>query len=280
MIKKYDPFRSGKLRYVFLIISLIFAILMIIPFYWMFVNSILPNSALLQVPPPLIPKNTTFINFITIFQRYPIARWLLNSLFISGVTAGLGVYIGALAAYPLAKKRFPGSFFLFWLPIAFLTVPRATMILPLFVAMQKLNLINQYPALILPLIAAPLAIFLMKQMIQTVPDEIIDAARVDGCSELRIFHQIILPVVKPALGALLIFLFMQSWNDFIWQLIILRDPAKYTIPLGLTTFAKEYYIEYGYLMAAATVGALPVILFFMLFQRYFVSGITMGAVKE
>ena len=277
---KYDPHRTGKLRYVFIAISIITALLFLVPFYWMIINSLLPNSALIQVPPPIFPKNPIFENYLYVFRGYPVAMWLFNSLWVSAVTSVIGVYFAALAAYPLAKKRFPGSIFLFWLPIAFMTVPRAAIMLPLFITMLDLKLVNTYFALILPLLAAPFGVFLMKQMMTTVPDEILDAAKIDGCSEFRPFHTMVLPIVKPGLGALLIFLFVASWNDFLWQLIVITDPLKKTVPLGLVTFAKEFYIEYGYLMAAATAAALPIIIFFMFFQRYFVSGLTMGSLKE
>jgi len=276
---KYNPHRTGKLHIVFVSVSVVVAILFIVPFYWMFINSLLVNSVLIKVPPPLFPKNPIFDNYLYVFHGYPMARWLLNSLLVSAATAIIGVYLASLAAYPLAKKKFPGAMFLFWLPIAFMAIPRAAIMLPLFITMMDLKLIDTYFALILPLAATPFGMFLMKQMMQTVPDELLDAAKIDGAGEIRLFHTMVLPLVKPGMGALLIFQFVLSWNDFLWQLIIIRSPLKKTIPLGLVTFAKEFYVEYGYLMAAATVGALPVIIFFMLFQRYFVSGLTVGSVK-
>jgi len=277
---KYDPFKTGKLRYLFIGISVLIAILFLVPFYWMFINSIMSNTSIIQIPPPLFPIPPVFTNYIHVFLKYPLLRWLLNSLFVSGITAVIVVYFASLAAYPLAKKKFPGSMFLFLLPVAFMTVPRATMVLPLFITMLRWNLNDSYIALILPLVASPFGVFLLKQMMQTVPDELLDAARIDGCSEMRLFHQILLPMVKPGIGALLIFSFIGSWNDFLWQLIIIQDPLKKTVPLGLLSFMREYYTEYGYLMAAAAIAALPIILFFMFFQKYFVSGLTLGSLKE
>lgn len=279
MKKKFGPFHRGFINKFFLIISIAVAIMFLVPFYWMIINSLMPNSILLKVPPPIIPKIITLDNYLHVFSRFPLARWMVNSFFVSGITAIVAVYIASLGAYPLAKKKFPGVFVLFWIPVAFMAVPRTTVIIPLFMTMLDLKLFDNYIALLLPSIATPFGLFMMKQFMQTVPDEIIDAAKIDGSGELRMFHSIILPIVKPSLGALLIFSYVGSWNEFLWQLIIIRSPEMKTVPLGLTSFVEEFSTKYGYLMSAAVIGAIPMIVFFMLFQKYFVSGLTVGSVK-
>ena len=279
MKRRFDPFSKGIMHKIFVVVSIFTGVAMLVPFFWMVVTSLMPNTTLLHVPPEINVSNITFENYFYVLKNTLLLRWLLNSFLVSSVTAVLTVYIAALCAYPLAKKKFPGVKLLFWVPIAFMTIPGATKIIPLFLQINKMGLTNNYLALILPLIAGPYGMFLMKQMIQTVPNEMIEAAKIDGCNELGIFHRIILPVIKPAIGALLIFAFVGTWNDFLWQLIILRTEEMRTVTIGLTYFIGEKSTDYGYMMAAATTSALPIFIFFLLFQKYFVSGLTVGSVK-
>lgn len=279
MKKRQNETTMQKSNPILIMLVILFAILSIIPLYWMFLNSLMANNTVMQVPPPLILEKATWVNYIYVWQRSNFPIWLFNSVFVSGVVTVGAVYICSLAAYPLAKQKFPGSRFLFWLAIAFLTVPRQVILLPLFMTFMQWKLFDTYAALILPGLAAPFGLFLMKQMMGTVPGEIIEAAEIDGCSHLGIFHRIVIPIIKPGIAALAVFVFNNTWNDYIWQLIIIKSPKMTPIPLGVASFTQDVLVNYGHIMAAAACGSIPLLIIFFSFQRYFVSGITIGAVK-
>ncbi|WP_165972346.1 carbohydrate ABC transporter permease [Paenibacillus piri] len=255
------------------------SVISLIPLYWTILNSFQPNEIAMKVPPELIPGSFIFDNYTYLFTKTGAFRWFINSACISAVSAALVVYFSAMAGYPLAKKKFPGVNVLFWTVLAFMTVPREVLLLPLFLMMKELHLFNTYLGILLPTIAWPFAVFLMRQFISTVPSEIFDAAAIDGCSPLAMFHKILLPIIKPGLGALAVFAFVNSWNDYIWHLIIISSDNMKTLPLGVASMSQELTANYGYLMAGASFGAIPLITVFLLFQRFFTSGITLGAVK-
>jgi len=249
------------------------------PVYWMLMNSFQPNTATRTSPPAFYPTQFTLENFTYLFGETPVLRWLGNSLFVSLVSASFVVYLSALAAFPLAKRRLPGARLLFWIALVFMVVPREVYLVPLFIEMRNLHLTDNLWGLILPAVAWPFGVFLMRQFISTVPSELFEAAQIDGASSVRMFHQILLPVVKPAVGALAVFAFVHSWNDYIWQLIMISSPNKRTLPLGVATLSEELFTNYGYVLAAASFGALPLLVIFVFFQRFFTSGLTVGAVK-
>jgi multiple sugar transport system permease protein len=184
-----------------------------------------------------------------------------------------------MGGYALAKKKFPGRQLLFWCFIIAMALPKQVVMIPLFTILAKLNWINSYKALILPAVAWPFGVFLMKQFSQGVPGELLEAAKIDGCSELRIFWSIVVPLVKPGIGALAIFTFISSWNDYFMQLILIRSKTMVTLPLGVALLQSEFTTNYGSIMAGATLASLPMIIIFIAFQKYFTQGITMGAVK-
>jgi len=255
------------------------AILSLVPMYWAIINSFQPNAIAMQTPPDLFPSVFILDNYKYLFGETNALRWFVNSTAISGLSALIIVYFSALAGYPLAKKKFPGVKTLFLIVLAFMTIPNEVLLYPLFMMMNKLNLYDSYLGILLPTLAYPFAVFLMRQFISTVPSEIFDAAEIDGCSPLGIFHRILLPIIKPGIGALAIFAFVQCWNNFIWQLIITASDEMKTLPLGVASISMEGVTNYGYLMAGATFGMFPMIVIFILFQGYFVSGITMGSIK-
>ena len=250
-----------------------------LPLLWMLSNSFQPNEVAMSTPPQFIPKNPTLENYLQLFQGTNAWRWLFNSISISAIATVLMVYLSSLAAYPLAKKRFPGHQALFYVILAFMTVPREAILLPLFLQINDWGLYDTYLGILLPNVAWPFAVFLMKQFFGTIPTEIIEAARMDGCSELRLFHQILLPIVKPAIGSLAVFAFVHAWNDYTWQLIVTKSDTLRTLPLGIATLSDEFVYNYGLTMAGAVVGAIPLLIIFVAFQRFFISGITLGAVK-
>lgn len=217
-------------------------------------------------------------NYQFIFQHTKVSRWFFNSCFVSGVSTLVVLYLSILAAYPLAKKQFPGANFLFWLAIIFMTVPRDSYILPLFKRVMGFGWVNTYWGLILPSIARPMALFMMVQYIKTLPSELFDAAAIDGCSTIRTIHTILIPLSKPVLGTLAIFNFVQIWNDYFWQLIVTNSSAMATMPVGVASLNDEF-MSFGRIMAGAIIGALPMLIVFLLFQKYFTKGITTGAIK-
>jgi multiple sugar transport system permease protein len=184
-----------------------------------------------------------------------------------------------MAGYAFAKKRFPGSNVVFYMYIASMMIPGQVTLVPLFLIMSKLNFLDSYWGLILPGIAGPFGVFLMKQFLSTLPTSLIEAATIDGCGELQIFRQIVLPLSKPGLAVLGIFTFMGQWNEFLWPLIITNSSKMRTLPVGLALLQEELPMQYGLLMAAATYAAIPMIIIFMMFQKYFLKGITVGALK-
>lgn len=250
------------------------------PMYWLFVTALTPTLFAIKTPPDLFPVHATFSNVLRLFAEapyYPI--WAANSFIISLSITGFHIVFDTMAGYAFAKKRFPGRNVLFWLIISTLMVPAYVTIVPLFLVTRSLHLLNTLWAVILPGTADVFGIFLMRQYIQTMPRDLEDAARVDGCGELGVFFRIIMPLAKPAIAALAIFTFVAHWNDFFWPLIVLTQGSMYTLPVGVASLQGEFSTDYGIIFAGAALAALPMIVFFLLFQRYFLEGVRMGALK-
>ncbi|MEM8532939.1 MAG: carbohydrate ABC transporter permease [Chloroflexota bacterium] len=250
------------------------------PMYWLFVTAVTPTQQTIKTPPDLLPVNASLENFIRLFgQARDYWRWFANSLII-GITVTLfHMFFDTLAGYAFAKKRFPGRNVLFWIMLSTLMIPAHVTLVPMYIVTRNLGLIDNILAVILPATASVFGIFLMRQYIQTLPSELEDAARIDGCSEPGVFWRIILPLSKPAIGALAIFTFVRHWNDFLWPLIVLQKSANYTLPVGVASLQDEFSTDYGIIFAGAALAALPMIVFFLAFQRYFLEGVRMGAVK-
>ena len=254
------------------------AIVFLFPFYWMITGSFKLQMVAVTIPPEWFPKKPTMENWERLF-RMPAFRWLINGTFVSFITMSLVCLTSAMAGYSLSKKQYPGQKFIFWMFVAVMTLPKQILLVPLFTIISKLNWIDTYKGLIAPAVGWPFGVFLMKQFTQTLPTELLEAAKIDGCSEWRIFWNIVIPLVKPGLGALAIFTFMSSWNDYFWQLIVIRSTPMKTLPLGVAGVQLEHATDYGILMSGATLSSLPMIIIFLLFQKYFTQGITMGAIK-
>jgi ABC-type glycerol-3-phosphate transport system permease component len=237
-------------------------------------------GALRVVADLLMPHKPTTDNYKRLFKEKPFSRYFVNSLFISTALTLLTLLFSTMGGFAFAKYRFPGGNALFWVVLGSMMIPFQALLVPLFALMDAFHWFDTYTAIILPFSASAFGTFLMRQYILSVPSQMLDAARIDGCSDLRIYWDIVLPVIKPALGALTIFAFMNSWNNFLWPLVVLRSESKYTLPLGLAGLVGVYSQEYGMLMAGTLISTLPVILLFLAMQREFVSGITLGAVKE
>ena len=219
-------------------------------------------------------------NYKNLWEAVPYNRYFINSVFIATASTLLTLFFCSLGGYAFAKYQFKGKAILFGILLASMMIPFQVLLVPLFGLMYDIGWLNSYKAIIIPFSVGAFGIFLMRQFIVTIPSELIDAARIDGCSEFGIYYRIVLPIIKPALGALTIYSFLSSWNGYLWPLIVLRDEAKYTLPIGLANLIGIYRQDYGMLMAGTFLSLLPIIVLFLAMQREFVQGITLGSVKE
>ncbi len=261
-----------------IIVITILAAAMLFPLYYMFAASFMPDGDITKVPPPLFPETFTMANYAELFKK-PAVRWLFNSIFVSGLTTIFTLMVSSMAGYAFAKKRFFGREIIFFTLIATIMVPKQIMIVPLFKVVDSLGLFDSHWGLIVPVLGWPIGIFMMRQFMSSVPTEIIESARIDGCGETRTFLQIVIPLAKAGLSALAIFTFVQSWNDYMWQLLVISSTPLKTLPLGVAAIQEEFSVRYGPQLAGAAIASLPMILVFLAFQKYFTKGITMGAVK-
>jgi ABC-type glycerol-3-phosphate transport system permease component len=258
------------------------AFLSIIPFYWMIINSFKSNHDIFAWPPILKPTLWNWSNYLELFHTTKFMLNAMNSLFIAISFTLLSVFLCALAGFAFAKyKKAPGANFLFILLLSPMMIPQQVLVIPLFILINRLGWNNSYQSVFVPFAASAFGMFLLKQYIESIPDDLLEAARIDGCMEYRIFLRIILPLIKPALAALAIIQFMYSWNDFLWPLIVLRTEDKFTIPLVLAQLqGKQYGIPYHLIMTGCTLATMPLIFIFFGLQKYFVAGATMGAIKQ
>ena len=219
-------------------------------------------------------------NYRNLWKTVPFNRYFINSIFIATASTLLTLFFCSLGGYAFAKYRFRGQKILFGILLASMMVPFQVLLVPLFGLMYDIGWLNSYKAIIVPFSVGAFGVFLMRQFIVTIPTELLDAARIDGCSEFGIYYRIVLPIIKPALGALTIYSFLGSWNGYLWPLIILRDESKYTLPIGLANLVGIYRQDYGMLMAGTLLSLMPIVILFLAMQREFVQGITLGSVKE
>ncbi len=255
-------------------------LLMIAPFLWMLSGSFKPEADIRKVPPVLIPSQPTTVNYSELFSSLDFTGMFANSVIVAvAVTAGNLIFCSMLG-YALAKLDFRGRRGVFALVMATLMVPGLVTFVPLYVVVANLGLTGSLLGLILPFMVTPLGVFLMRQFISTLPDELIDAARVDGCRELAIFWKIILPLTRPALATLGIITFLGSWNNFLWPLVVAQNEDQYTLPVGLALVSTgSDFTRFGILLAGSVVVLLPVMIVFLLFQRHFVAGIATTGLK-
>jgi len=224
-------------------------------------------------------KNMTLFNYKELFADSRITLWFLNSLIVCLIITGSQLVINGMAGYALAKKKFALNDFIFWMFVSVMMVPAQVICIPLFIMMRDLNLMDNYLAVILPSIVSPFGVFMMRQYMSGVPDEVLDSARIDGCSEFGTFFRIVVPMSMPAFSTLGIFVFIANWNAFLWPLLVLFSEERYTLAVGLATLQGQHTIDYGLLMAGASVSAVPIFIIFALFSKYIIKGATEGAVK-
>jgi multiple sugar transport system permease protein len=261
------------------LVLLVTAVIAVFPMYWLFANALTPILAIPPLTPILVPafKLDNFQRLLFGNQYY--LRWMLNSTLVALAVTTWHVFFDTLAGYAFAKKHFPGRRLLFALILSTLMIPIHVTFIPLYIINRELGLIDSLWALILPGTASVFGIFLMRQFIQTLPSELEDAARIDGCSEFGVFRHVILPLSRPGMAALAIFTFVRSWNDFLWPVIALIKPQNYTLTVGVANLQGEFMTDWGIIFSGAALAALPMIAFFFLFQRYFIEGVRMGALK-
>jgi len=271
--------RGSRLTWVSWAFLIMTTIIALFPMYWLFVNALTPITSNPPLTPILVPA----------FQLDNIQRllggttfyltWMRNSLLVTLLVTLWHVFFDTLAGYAFAKKRFPLRNVFFWLIVSTLMIPPQVTLIPLYVITLRLGLHDNLLAVILPGTALTFGIFLMRQYILTIPRDLDDAAHIDGCSDFGVFRYIILPLCKPAIASLAIFTFVRVWNDFLWPLIALNRPQNYTLTVGVANLQGEFMTDWGVIFAGAALAALPMIVFFLLFQRYFLEGVRMGAIK-
>jgi multiple sugar transport system permease protein len=234
------------------------------------------------MPPELIPSKVTMRNFQVVFES-GVFRWTLNSFIVAGIVTFCQLLFASMAGYSFAKKEFPGRNLIFWIYISSMMIPIYAIVVPLYRMMSTFDLLDTYVALILPGLAAPFGTFLMRQFIQTLPSELIDAAKIDGCNEWKVYFHIILPLSLPGLAVLGIFVFNMQWAEFFWPMVVTGSADMRVLTVGLASLqmfdVSSGLKDYGVLMAGATWAAIPMIVIFFAFQRYFLQGITLGALK-
>jgi multiple sugar transport system permease protein len=283
MTKKLDfqfKIKREVISWVLILLVISGAILVFMPFVWMFLTSLKRPVEIQRVPFVFLPDSfLNFQNYVDLFKRQPFHRYLANTLFVSGVSTLTSLVFSAMAGYGFAKFKFRGKEIWFFGIICLLMVPFQAIVIPLYQWVVQFGLINTYLGLMLPHFISAFGIFLMRESIANVPDDYIDAARIDGSSEVGIFFRIILPMVKPSLAALAIIKFLWTWNEFFWPLVITNTEEMKMVTLGLAAFSNMYYVEYNLVTAAAIVSILPVLILFLVFQKWVVKAVVMSGVK-
>ncbi|MFD0273714.1 carbohydrate ABC transporter permease [Kitasatospora sp. NPDC127111] len=250
------------------------------PFYWLVVGSTRKDTEIFDWPPHLLPGGALGENLDHLQAKIGLGRVLVNSLAIAGLQTAGALIVALLAGYAFAKFRFRGRTVLFAVLLSTLVVPEQVMLVPLFKMMMSFRLLDSYQAVVLPGLCVPFAIFLMRQALGSMPDELLDAARVDGAGELRVLWSVVVPVMRPVLAALAIFLFLGSWNQFVWPLIALRSPGMHTLPVALATLhGSRTTTDHGAILAGTALSTLPMMVLFLALQRQFISGLLAGATK-
>lgn len=254
-------------------------LLMIFPVLWMVSSSLKMPDKIFSVPVQLIPDPLRFENYTEAVELAPLGRYFLNSIFVGFSITAISLFFSTLAGFGFAKYRFWGSKPLFIAVLSTLMIPFQVIMIPLFIIVRNFGWLNSYAGLIIPAAISGFGVFLMRQFILSIPDELLDAARIDGASEPGIFWHVILPLCKPPLTALGIFTFLDSWNNLLWPLIVVTKVEMRTIALGLTEYQTVHGTSYHYLMAAATLATIPVLLLFVFLQRQFIRGVLISGLK-
>jgi len=279
MKRRFQKHASTTLWFV---VALTLAVVFFFPLYFMVSSSFKAETEVLAVPIHWFPHDFQGLsNFRKAFDAVPLTRFFLNSTYMATVDVVVTVFFSALAGYGFAKFRFPGRRLMFFFILSLITVPFQILLVPLFMEIHRFGWDDSYYGLIVPGIMNAFGVFMMRQFAYSIPDEMLDAARIDGASEFRIFLQIVFPLLAPAAASLALIIFLFSWNNFLWPLIVVKDQSIATIPVGITSFTQAHtrQPEWAIAMAVSTVATLPIALLFIFFQRYFIEGIILSGMK-
>jgi multiple sugar transport system permease protein len=266
-------------RVFFYLVATAVAAFVLMPFLWMLSTSFKEGGALLALPIRWIPEEPTVEAYREIFSLFPFARAIWNSVFVAASTVFLTVGSASLAAYVFAKMRFPGREVLFIIILATLMIPRQVTIIPLFIVLKQIGLINTFTGLLAPTIFHAFGIFMLRQHMLTIPDDYLDAAAMDGASQARVYAQVIVPLAAPAMATLSVLVFMEAWNDYFWPLVVLSEETKMTLNVALSKLNGQYQTRYNLLMAGSLLSMLPMILVYLGAQKYFRRGLQVGGLK-
>jgi ABC-type glycerol-3-phosphate transport system permease component len=274
------PSRATAWRWLAVLLVACGGITIFFPFFWMAVTSLKTAPEIQRVPLQIAPDVWLNLNnYREVFQKEPFGRYLLNSAIVASIASLSSLVVSSLAGYGFAKFRFPGRDAFFFCIIGILMVPFQSVVVPLYQWVSRLGLLDTYLGIVAPDLVSVFGVFLMRQAIETIPNDYIDAARIDGCSELGIFFRVILPSVKPAIATLVIIKFMWNWNEFFWPLVVINSPSMKVVTMGLMSFTNMYFIEYNLLTAAAVISILPILLIFLTLQRWVVQAVVMSGLK-
>ncbi|HYK11592.1 MAG TPA: carbohydrate ABC transporter permease [Gemmatimonadales bacterium] len=250
------------------------------PLLWMVSGSLMATGEANSFPPRLFPAHPTLEHYAALFTRLNVGRYFLNSVIVAGGATAISLLFNSMAGYALAKLKFTGRAQLFRVLVAGLVIPAQVAMLPLFLVLQAMGLVNTYVGAMIPAMATIFGIFLIRQYAMGIPDDLLSAARMDGAGEFRIYWSIVMPVIKPILATMALFTFLSTWNDFLWPLVALTDDAKYTLPVALAGLAGEHVQDTELMLAGSVVTVVPVLIAFIALQRFYVEGITAGSVKQ
>jgi multiple sugar transport system permease protein len=276
---KNNKIKREKYDIIANIIVILFAICSVFPLYWLITSSFKNSVDVVKMPPDWFPKTFTLSNYVDVFNNQPAFKWAFNSITVALVATIALLIVSSMAAYAFSKLQFKGKNIIFIIFISSLMIPKEVMIVPLFRIIQDFGMVNTLNGMIWPNVATAFGVFLLKGFFDTIPDSLREAAKMDGASEFRIFFTIMLPLVKPGLGALFILNFVNVWNDYLWQLVVGQSESSKTLMVGIATLMQDLNPNFAYKMAGAVVGAIPMLIIFVLFQKYFTRGITIGSDK-
>jgi len=249
------------------------------PLLWMVSASLMSPGESSAYPPPLVPRLPTLDNYRELFARAGMGRYLANSLLLAVAVTALSLVFNVMAGYAFAKLRFAGRERIFKLMLGALVIPGQVAMVPLFLLLKHLGFVNSYGGIIVPALASIFGIFLVRQYALSIPDDLLEAARIDGASEWRIFGLVVVPLLRPIIVTLAVFTLLGTWNDFMWPLIVLTDQDLYTLPVALASLSREHVQDNELMMAGAVLTIVPVLVVFLVLQRYYIQGLTMGSVK-
>ncbi|NHM33622.1 carbohydrate ABC transporter permease [Neobacillus terrae] len=278
-ISELDSYKVAK-KILFYLVLVLGAVIMIIPFVWMISTSLKTTGATMVLPPKLIPDELNFDNYKNVTEAFPVYRFLWNSFFVAIISTLGQILLCSMAAYAFSRLEFKGRDLIFLVYLATLMVPSQVTMTPQFILMKYLGWLDTYQGLILPGMFNAFGTFLLRQFFLGIPKELEEAAFMDGASHFRVFAQIIVPLAKPALATLAVFSFMQSWNNYLWPLIVVSNPKMMTLPLGLSLLQGRWETNWNLMMAGVVISVIPVLAVYLFAQRYFIQGITLSGMKE